>query len=280
MSENWVLGLFHFSSLKQTEQNNTTWPNKYSRQAYLRWHPSHSQGIPSFFFRTLASGSARGEKMTFHGLRSSVTITVAVYEISGIKLQHGRPPKMIFVLLDLSKPTYSLTVTPNQKAFSQIWSHFQLSERWGPEQLALGAVTVRLSWDIWPFSNSPLEGPEFGQAADWAYNVWVLVDVMEVQGQDVVLASNVHAIIILVHAQDPVVRCVEEISKVMGSPSGSQLCLTQKYNFKSAVIFAARMLGQLTHSSWQSCIPTWLHLMVFHQHGCNQTLHIRQKCYW
>lgn len=82
--------------------------------------------------------------------------------------------------------------------------------------------------------------------------MWVLVDVMEVQGQDVVLASNVHAIIILIHAQDPVVRCVEEISKVMGSPSGSQLCFKQKYkSFQVScdALFAAHMHRQLTHSS-------------------------------
>lgn len=60
--------------------------------------------------------------MTFHGLQSSLSGTLAVYEISGIKLQ------LITVLLELSKPNYSLTATLNQKTFSQIWSHFQLSE--------------------------------------------------------------------------------------------------------------------------------------------------------
>lgn len=82
--------------------------------------------------------------------------------------------------------------------------------------------------------------------------MWVLVDVMEVQGQDVVLASNVHAIVILVHAQDPVVRGVEEKSKVMGSPSGSQLCFKHKYtSFQVScdALFAAHVHGQLTHSS-------------------------------
>lgn len=155
--------------------------------------------------------------------------------------------------------------------------------RCGTEHLALGAVVVELSWSILPYSNRPLEGPEFGVAGEWAYNMWVLVDVMKVQGQDVVLASNVHAIIIFIHAQDPVVRCVEEISKVMGSPSGSQLCFKQKHKWfrvSRDALIAARMHGQLTHSSRQSCIPTWHYLMVFHQHGCNQTLHIRHKCYW
>lgn len=81
--------------------------------------------------------------------------------------------------------------------------------------------------------------------------MWVLVDVMEVQRQDMVLASNVHAIIILIHAQDAVVSCVEEISKVMSSPGGSQLCFKQidkSFKVSCAALFAAHMYGQLTHS--------------------------------
>lgn len=59
--------------------------------------------------------------------------------------------------------------------------------------------------------------------------MWVPVDVMEVQGQDVVLAANIHAIMVLIHTQDPVVRSIEEVGKVMSSPGGSQLCSRQKY---------------------------------------------------
>lgn len=55
--------------------------------------------------------------MTFQGLQSSVSETVAIYEISGIELQSGQ---LIFVLLELSKPNYSLIVPLNQKTFSQI----------------------------------------------------------------------------------------------------------------------------------------------------------------
>lgn len=119
-SENRVCGLFHFFSLKQTEENKTSRPNKYRRPAYLRWHPSRSPGIPSFSVRTQASGSAGGEKRDIPRLRSGLSKTVDVYEISGIKLQYGRPPKLTFVPLESSKPNYSLTVTPNQNASCQI----------------------------------------------------------------------------------------------------------------------------------------------------------------
>lgn len=82
-------------------------------------------------------------------------------------------------------------------------------------------------------SNSPFEGPEFGVSEggvwEWSYDMWVLVDVMEVQGQDVVLAANVHAVMILIHTQDPVVGRVEEEGEVMSSTGGSQLCTRQKY---------------------------------------------------
>lgn len=59
--------------------------------------------------------------------------------------------------------------------------------------------------------------------------MWVLVDVMQIQGQDVVLAAHVHAVMILIHTQDPVVGCVEEVGEVMSSTGGSQLCSGQKY---------------------------------------------------
>lgn len=49
----------------------------------------------------------------------------------------------------------------------------------------------------------------------------VLVDVMEIQGQDVVLAADVHPVMVLIHTQDPVVRRVEEVGEVMSSIGGS-----------------------------------------------------------
>ena len=77
--------------------------------------------------------------------------------------------------------------------------------------------------------NSLFKGPEFGVKGggvwEWSYDMWVLVDVMEVQRQDVVLAADVHAVMVLVHAQDPVVGRVEEVGEVMSSAGGSQLCL-------------------------------------------------------
>lgn len=89
--------------------------------------------------------------------------------------------------------------------------------------------------------NSPFEGPEFavrgGRAWEWSYDMWVLVDVMEVQGQDVVLAANVHAVVVLIHTQDPVVGRVEEVGEVMSSTGGSQLCGgTEIHPLKTAVV--------------------------------------------
>lgn len=67
--------------------------------------------------------------------------------------------------------------------------------------------------------------------------MWVLVDVMEVQGQDVVLAANIHAVMVLIHTQDPIVRCVEEVGKVMSSAGGSQLCMeTEIYPLMTLVV--------------------------------------------
>lgn len=44
--------------------------------------------------------------------------------------------------------------------------------------------------------------------------------------------------------------------------------------------FYTHMPAQLTHSSYDSCIAAQIYLMVFHQHCCNLTLHIRHKCCW
>lgn len=65
----------------------------------------------------------------------------------------------------------------------------------------------------------------------------VLVDVMEIQGQDVVLAANVHAVMVFVHTQDPVVGRVEEVGEVMSRAGGSQLCLeTQAHPLMTAAV--------------------------------------------
>lgn len=53
--------------------------------------------------------------------------------------------------------------------------------------------------------------------------MWVLVDVVEVQGQDVVLAADIHPVVVLVHTQDPVVGGVEEVGKVLSGAGRSQL---------------------------------------------------------
>lgn len=58
-----------------------------------------------------------------------------------------------------------------------------------------------------------------------AHNVGVFVDVMQVQGQDVVFAAHVHAVMVLIHAQDPVVGRIEEVGEVMSRAGGPQLCV-------------------------------------------------------
>lgn len=63
-----------------------------------------------------------------------------------------------------------------------------------------------------------------------SYNERLLVDVMQVQGQDVVLTANVHAVMVLVHTQDTVVRRVEQVGKVLGSAGGPQLCREERGN--------------------------------------------------
>lgn len=39
---------------------------------------------------------------------------------------------------------------------------------------------------------------------------------MKVQGQDVVLAANIHVIVVLIHTKDPEVGCVDQVGKLMG----------------------------------------------------------------
>ncbi len=50
------------------------------------------------------------------------------------------------------------------------------------------------------------------------------VDVVEVQGQNVVFAANIHAVMILIHAQDAIVWCVQQVREVMGCTCRPQIC--------------------------------------------------------
>lgn len=47
---------------------------------------------------------------------------------------------------------------------------------------------------------------------------------MQVQGQHVVLAAHVHAVMVLVFEQDPVVGCVEQEVEEVGGACGLKLC--------------------------------------------------------
>lgn len=56
------------------------------------------------------------------------------------------------------------------------------------------------------------------------YNEGLAVDVMQVQGQHVVLAAHIHAVMVLVLEQDSVVACVEKEVEEVGGACGLKLC--------------------------------------------------------
>lgn len=57
-----------------------------------------------------------------------------------------------------------------------------------------------------------------------SYDERLLVDVVQVQREDVVLAAHVHAVVVLVHQEDAVVGGVEQEGEVVSRASGLQLC--------------------------------------------------------
>lgn len=84
--------------------------------------------------------------------------------------------------------------------------------------------------------------------------MWVLVDIMEVQGQDVVLAANVHAVMVLIHTQDPVVGRVKEVGKVMSGTGRSQLCEeTEIYPLMTAAVHVR--ISTHTHACTTDTFP-------------------------
>lgn len=48
---------------------------------------------------------------------------MGIYYISGIKLQNGCPPKLIFVLLELTKPNHSVAVTQHPLQYKVVFSY-------------------------------------------------------------------------------------------------------------------------------------------------------------
>lgn len=70
-----------------------------------------------------------------------------------------------------------------------------------------------------PCSSSPQPGTGAGP-----YNEGLAVDVMEVQGQHIVFAAHVHAVMVLVFEQDSVVGCVEQEVEEVGSACGLKFC--------------------------------------------------------
>lgn len=66
--------------------------------------------------------------------------------------------------------------------------------------------------------------PSHPMEAAHAYDEGLAVDVVQVQGEDVVLAAHVHAVVVLVLQQDAVIAGVEqEVEEVRGA-GGLQLC--------------------------------------------------------
>lgn len=53
-----------------------------------------------------------------------------------------------------------------------------------------------------------------------SYNEWLLVDVMQVQREDIIFAAHVHAIVVLVHEQDPIVGGVQQKGEVVSGAGG------------------------------------------------------------
>lgn len=56
------------------------------------------------------------------------------------------------------------------------------------------------------------------------YNKGLSVDVMQVQGQHVVLAAHIHAVMVLVLEQDSVVCSVEQKVEEVGGTGGLKFC--------------------------------------------------------
>lgn len=45
---------------------------------------------------------------------------------------------------------------------------------------------------------------------DISYYERLLVDVMQIQGEDIIFAAHIHAVVVLIHAKDPIVGRVQQ----------------------------------------------------------------------
>lgn len=61
-----------------------------------------------------------------------------------------------------------------------------------------------------------------------SYNERLLVDVVQIQRQNVIFAPHIHAVVVLVHAKDPIVGWIEQEGKVVSGAGGLKLCLNKK----------------------------------------------------
>lgn len=53
-----------------------------------------------------------------------------------------------------------------------------------------------------------------------SYDERLLVDVVQVQGKDIIFAAHIHAVVVLIHAKDPIVGRVEQKGEVMSCAGG------------------------------------------------------------
>lgn len=55
---------------------------------------------------------------------------------------------------------------------------------------------------------------------DVSYYERLLVDVVEIQREDVIFAAHIHAVVVLIHAKDPIVGRVQQKGEVVSGAGG------------------------------------------------------------
>lgn len=58
----------------------------------------------------------------------------------------------------------------------------------------------------------------------FSYYERLLVDVVQIQREDVIFAAHIHAVVVLVHAKDPIVGGVQQKGEVVSGAGRLQLC--------------------------------------------------------
>lgn len=55
---------------------------------------------------------------------------------------------------------------------------------------------------------------------DASYDERLLVDVVQIQGEDIIFAAHIHAVVVLIHAKDPIVGGVQQKGEVVSGAGG------------------------------------------------------------